>query len=188
MVESKLLPDTCLLWSTGPNLFESNRQYHNPPERLVRPFWDPVAEAYAAADLVVARAGAMTTAELCAWGLPSVLVPLPTAAADHQTVNARALDAAGVALCLLESKLTPEALARGIHDLLTDRDRRTRMAAAARARGRPDAATNIAVEALRSIASGNTCLFNATRSDLNGSMNSSSAFGPENRIAAVTGA
>jgi len=149
MVEAQLLPDTCLLWSTGPNHFEAHRPYHHPPERLVRPFWDPVAEAYAAADLVVARAGAMTTAELCAWGLPSILVPLPTAAADHQTANARALDAAGVALCLPESELTPETLARRIHDLLTDRDRRNRMGAAARVRGQPDAATSIAVELLK---------------------------------------
>ncbi|MBI4502634.1 MAG: undecaprenyldiphospho-muramoylpentapeptide beta-N-acetylglucosaminyltransferase [Gemmatimonadetes bacterium] len=144
MLDANLLSDVCLLWSTGPAWFEANRKYHHPPERLVRPFWDPVAEAYAAADLVVARAGAMTTAELCAWGLPSVLVPLPTAAADHQTANAKALDAAGVALYLPESQLTPESLARRIHELLTDPDRRNRMSAAARARGQPDAAKRIA--------------------------------------------
>src|SRR5207245_9462813 len=58
---------------------------------VVRGFLDPIALAYRSADLVVSRAGAMTVAELCAWGKPSVLVPLPSAAADHQTSNARAL-------------------------------------------------------------------------------------------------
>ena len=58
-------------------------------------FLDPMADAYAVADLVVGRAGMMTCAELCAWGLPSLLIPLPTAAADHQTANARALEKLG---------------------------------------------------------------------------------------------
>src|SRR2546426_2449501 len=61
------------------------------------------------AHLVVARAGAMTVSELCAWGKPSVLVPLPTAAADHQTFNARALANAGASVLLLEREFTPEA-------------------------------------------------------------------------------
>ena len=149
MIERNLWGETSVLWSVGSNLFESYRRYHHPPDRLVRPFWDPIAEAYAAADLVVARGGAMTTAELCAWGLPSVLIPLPTAAADHQTANARALDQAGVAIHLPESKLTPENLGGRIHYLLTDRDARMRMTAAARARGQPDAARQIAAELLK---------------------------------------
>ena len=66
---------------------------------------------YRAADLVVCRAGAMTVAELCAWGKASVLVPLPTAAADHQTYNARALADIGAAMLLPESELTPDSLA-----------------------------------------------------------------------------
>jgi UDP-N-acetylglucosamine--N-acetylmuramyl-(pentapeptide) pyrophosphoryl-undecaprenol N-acetylglucosamine transferase len=144
ILDANLLREASLLWSTGPTLFEANRSYHRPPERLVRPFWDPIAEAYAAADLVVARAGAMTTAELCAWGLPSILVPLPTAAADHQTANARALDAAGAAVHLPESSLTPESLAHRIQELLLDRERRQRMAEAARSRGQPEAAKHIA--------------------------------------------
>jgi UDP-N-acetylglucosamine--N-acetylmuramyl-(pentapeptide) pyrophosphoryl-undecaprenol N-acetylglucosamine transferase len=143
------LPDITLLWSTGPALFEENRRFHRPPERLVRPFWDPIAEAYAAADLVVARAGAMTTAELCAWGLPSILIPLPTAAADHQTANALALDAAGAAVHQPEAGLTGERLATIITELLLDRDRRNKMAKVARSRGQPDAAARIAAELLK---------------------------------------
>ena len=54
----------------------------------MREYLSPIADAYAAGDLALARAGAMTTAELFAWGIPPILVPLPTAAADHQTTNA----------------------------------------------------------------------------------------------------
>ena len=131
-LDAGLWGGTHLLWSTGPQLFEAYQRFHHPPLRQVRSFWDPIGEAYAAADLVVARSGAMTTAELCAWGLPSVLIPLPTAAADHQAANAKALDSA-----------------RRVHELLGDRDRRMRMAIAARDRGRPDAARRIAEELVK---------------------------------------
>jgi UDP-N-acetylglucosamine--N-acetylmuramyl-(pentapeptide) pyrophosphoryl-undecaprenol N-acetylglucosamine transferase len=134
----------CVLWGTGAGMFDTFHHYHRPPEIQVRPFWDPMAQAYAAADLVIARAGAMTLAELAAWGLPSVLIPLPTAAGDHQTANARALDAAGAALHLPESQLSPQALVGTVAQLLADRPRLARMARAASERGRPDAARLIA--------------------------------------------
>jgi UDP-N-acetylglucosamine--N-acetylmuramyl-(pentapeptide) pyrophosphoryl-undecaprenol N-acetylglucosamine transferase len=148
ILDRNLLAESGLLWSTGPNLYSLNSRYDRPPDCLVRPFWDPIAEAYAAADLVVARAGALTTAELCAWGLPRILIPLPTAAGDHQTANAMALETAGAAVHLPESELTPESLAKLIRELLSDPGRRTRMAQAARARGTPDAAKRIAYELL----------------------------------------
>ncbi len=85
----------------------------------------------------------ITVAELCAWGLPSVIVPLPTAAADHQTHNARVLAEAGASAMLLQAELTPERLAKEVGDLLTDRPRRDAMAARALARGRPRAADEI---------------------------------------------
>ena len=84
-------------------------------------FLDPMADGYAVADLVVSRAGMITVAELCAWGLPSILVPLPTAAADHQTHNARVLAEAGAALLLPQSELTPERLARSVDDCCVSR-------------------------------------------------------------------
>ena len=104
----------------------------------------PIADAYAASDVVLARAGAMTTAELCAWGLPMVLVPLPTAAADHQTANARALAAAGAAVHIPQSELTADRLDRVTRDVVLNTEQRNALAAAARARGRPDAAEHIA--------------------------------------------
>ena len=68
-------------------------------------FLDPMADGYAVADLVVSRAGMITVAELCAWGLPSILIPLPTAAADHQTHNARVLAEAGASVMLPQAEL-----------------------------------------------------------------------------------
>ena len=92
-------------------------------------------QAYAAADVVVARAGASTVAELAAIGVPSILVPWPGAAADHQTDNARTLAAVGASVLLPESQLTPDRLAREIEVLRADPSTLPAMAAAARAAG-----------------------------------------------------
>jgi UDP-N-acetylglucosamine--N-acetylmuramyl-(pentapeptide) pyrophosphoryl-undecaprenol N-acetylglucosamine transferase len=110
----------------------------------VREYLSPIAEAYAAADLALARAGAMTTAELFAWGIPAIVVPLPTAAADHQTHNARALAAAGAAIHLPQSELTVDRLDREVRSLLSDASAMARLAAGASERARPDAAESIA--------------------------------------------
>src|SRR5205085_1643137 len=74
-----------VLWVTGRGTYEQFVRYQRPPQVQVIDFLDPMADAYAVADLVLSRAGMITVAELCAWGLPGILVPLPTAAADHQT-------------------------------------------------------------------------------------------------------
>ncbi len=143
-LDAGAFPDTAVLWSTGRHTHETYAPFHRPPDVQVRAFWDPIADAYAAADLVIGRAGAMTLAELTAWGLPSVLIPLPTAAADHQTANARALEAAGAAVHVAETDLTGAGLADLVRSLLGDPGRLGAMAAAARARGRPEAARAIA--------------------------------------------
>ena len=80
-----------------------------------------MADGYAVADLVVSRAGMITVAELCAWGLPSVLVPLPTAAADHQTHNARVLAEAGAAVLLPQARAHAGAARRERSDALLGR-------------------------------------------------------------------
>jgi UDP-N-acetylglucosamine--N-acetylmuramyl-(pentapeptide) pyrophosphoryl-undecaprenol N-acetylglucosamine transferase len=108
------------------------------------PFIDPMAAAWSVADLCVARAGMMTIAELCAWGIPAILIPLPSAAANHQTHNARALAAVGAAVWLPQAGLGADRLGGELQALLGDADRRRRMADAARARGRPGAAAEIA--------------------------------------------
>jgi len=91
----------------------------------------------------VSRAGMITVAELCAWGLPSVLVPLPTAAADHQTHNARVLAEAGASALIKQTDLTAATLGGAVGSVLGDRGRRDGMASRALARGRPDAAADI---------------------------------------------
>src|SRR5690606_25692031 len=84
------------------------------------------------ADLVVCRAGATTLAELTAAGVPALLIPLPTAADDHQRRNAEVLASAGAAEIVLQSDLTGDRLAERIAALLGDPEARRRMAQAAR--------------------------------------------------------
>jgi UDP-N-acetylglucosamine--N-acetylmuramyl-(pentapeptide) pyrophosphoryl-undecaprenol N-acetylglucosamine transferase len=93
-----------------------------------------------AADLVVCRAGATTIAELTAAGRPAVLIPLPTAADDHQRKNAEVLAKAGAAELLPQAGLTGEVLASRVLALAGDEARREEMARAARTFARPDAA------------------------------------------------
>jgi UDP-N-acetylglucosamine--N-acetylmuramyl-(pentapeptide) pyrophosphoryl-undecaprenol N-acetylglucosamine transferase len=95
------------------------------------------------AGLIVARAGATTLAEITAAGRPSILIPLPTAADDHQSRNAEALHAAGAAEVVAQKTLTGALLADRILALAGDKARRIRMSAAARSLARPDAAERI---------------------------------------------
>ena len=101
-------------------------------------FIDDMASRYAAADLVICRAGAVTVAELSAAGMASVLVPFPHAVDDHQTANARFLSSRGAAILLPQADLNPRTLARVIGSL--DRPKLLEMAQKARALGKPDAA------------------------------------------------
>jgi UDP-N-acetylglucosamine--N-acetylmuramyl-(pentapeptide) pyrophosphoryl-undecaprenol N-acetylglucosamine transferase len=107
-------------------------------------FFDDVPARLAAAQLVVARAGASTMTELTTLGRPAILVPYPHAADDHQSANARALAAAGGAWVVPQSQLTPESLASLLGDLLADPLRLARAAADSRAFGKPDAARLLA--------------------------------------------
>jgi UDP-N-acetylglucosamine--N-acetylmuramyl-(pentapeptide) pyrophosphoryl-undecaprenol N-acetylglucosamine transferase len=138
-----LLGDVNLLWGTGTMHFDRFAPLAQPGRVVVRGFFDPIGTAYAAANLVVARAGAMTVSELCAWGKPSILVPLPTAAADHQTFNARALATAGASVLLLEREFTPDVFAKTVTGLVQDDKRLDALAGSARGRGHPNAARTI---------------------------------------------
>jgi UDP-N-acetylglucosamine--N-acetylmuramyl-(pentapeptide) pyrophosphoryl-undecaprenol N-acetylglucosamine transferase len=111
-------------------------------------FIDDVARALADADLVVARAGAGTIAEITAVGRPSILVPFPHAADDHQARNAEALARAGAAVCLRQEQADAKRLAAEVDRLLADALERRAMAVAAGARGRPDAARYVARDLL----------------------------------------
>jgi len=108
---------------------------------------EELADIYAAASLVVGRAGAGTVAELAALGKPAILIPLPGAGGDEQTLNARVLADAGRAFLLPQSELTPERLVSEIESLLNS-DQMTAMATAARNDERTDAADRLAAEIL----------------------------------------
>jgi UDP-N-acetylglucosamine--N-acetylmuramyl-(pentapeptide) pyrophosphoryl-undecaprenol N-acetylglucosamine transferase len=119
------------------------------PERaalLIRPvgYLDRMEEAYAVADLVVARAGATTVAELAVCGLPALLIPYPYATANHQEANARALQRAGGASLLLDDQLDAESLAARIVSLVDHEERLAVMRERSAAFGRPDAAPRLA--------------------------------------------
>lgn len=107
------------------------------------PFVDAMADAFAEADLVVARAGALTLAEIAAAGRPSVLVPFAAATHAHQEENARAFAEAGASVVVAEADLDGPRLARLALDLLADPARLRRMGEAARALAKPDAAERI---------------------------------------------
>jgi len=146
--------DVQLLVSTGPRHVEVVRAAIEPDAGLlvrVLPFIDRMDRALAIADLAVTRAGG-GVAELAVAAVPSILVPYPFATENHQEANARELVTAGAAEMLLDADLSPSALAASILSLVDDGDRRSRMATAARAWARPDAAdliADLAVEVAR---------------------------------------
>ena len=106
-------------------------------------FIDDMASAYADADVVLCRSGALTVSELAAAGVASILVPFPHAVADHQTGNARHLADAGAAILLPQLELTPERLASVLSGLT--RERLREMAQQARSLARPDATQAVAI-------------------------------------------
>lgn len=110
----------------------------------VATFIDDMAAAYGWADLVVCRAGAMTVSEIAAAGVAAVFIPFPAAVDDHQTHNARVLEAAGAARIVQQRDLTHEMLANVLHELLQDRARLHRMAEHARSQAQPQATQRVA--------------------------------------------
>ena len=121
----------------------------------VRSFIDDMPAALTAASVVVGRAGALTLAELAMVGRPAILIPLPTAAADHQSRNAAAFARAGAAIVADQRTTSPEKLASLIKALCDDGARRAEMGRAMATLGRPDAAREL-VDELERVAGGAT--------------------------------
>jgi len=140
--------DVHVVWQTGTRYHEAiaERVDDHPRLRLLE-YIDRMDRAYAAADLVVCRAGALTCSELMVTGTPAVLVPSPNVVADHQTKNARSMERTGAAQLLPETELL-DRFADVVHNLLHDPDARAEMTEAGRSMARPEAAETIAREVL----------------------------------------
>ncbi len=142
------LPGLRIVHQSGPRHLETTRAAYaasaiDPSRWSVEAFLADMPAQYAAADVVLARSGS-TVAELCAAGKPSLLVPFPQAADDHQRKNAEVLVEAGAAEMLLQKDVTPETLESALFGLLSDEPRRQVMASRAHAMGRPGALERIA--------------------------------------------
>lgn len=147
------LPGLTIVHQSGPRHLETTRAAYaasgaDPAHWSVEAFLTDMPAQYAAADLVLARSGS-TVAELCAAGKPSLLIPFPQAADDHQRKNAEVLVAAGAAEMLLQRDVTPQTLETALVGLLDDAARRETMAEHAKAMGRPGALERIAAMILR---------------------------------------
>jgi len=133
-----------IVHQTGPAMCDAVRARYAElgVNATVTPFIEDMGRAYASAALVIGRAGATSLAEICAVGRPSILIPIPTVD-DHQWSNAQALEQRGAAIALRDVGLTVDALASAVAGLMQQPEQRRRMAEAARALGRPDAAAAI---------------------------------------------
>jgi UDP-N-acetylglucosamine--N-acetylmuramyl-(pentapeptide) pyrophosphoryl-undecaprenol N-acetylglucosamine transferase len=131
-----------LLWQTGVNdfVFVSGKVKGKRIKCVVFPFIEDMRSAYAASDLVICRAGALTLAEITACGKPSLLIPYPFATADHQRYNAEVLQKEGAAQIVLQRDLTGEILAQKLSSVLSDEERLRKMAEQSKRTGKPDAA------------------------------------------------
>ena len=132
-----------IIWATGQKTYDDYIPLENHRVRI-KPYLSPVSEAYSAADFALSRGGAMATAELCAWGIPPIIVPLPTAAADHQTANARALSSAGAGEHIPQSVLSVESLDAAVRRILDVPGLLEARSRAVLDRARPRAAETIA--------------------------------------------
>jgi len=154
-IDRGLPRDLSVIWATGKANYDKLAHYDGAQVK-VRAYIAPISEAYRAADFALSRGGAMATAELCAWGIPAIVVPLPTAAADHQTANAKALAAAGAAEMIRQSEMNVDRLSQTVESLLGDPSKLASMRAKALERARPTAAADIASNIIALIARAQT--------------------------------
>ena len=148
-----LLPEAlrpALRHQGGRTIAQANAAYVNTDVAVeLVEFIDDMPAAYAWADLLICRAGALTIAELAAAGCAAILVPFPYAVDDHQTANAQVLVQAGAAKLVQERDLTPQILADMLSELLVDRPQLLRMAQAAREQAQPQSCQAIVDACLR---------------------------------------
>ena len=144
-----LVPDSPSCIRPEPAMPKRRKPRMRPAVRITavggyKPFLEDMPRQFAMSDLILARSGASTVAELAASGKPSLLVPFPQAADDHQRKNAEVLAEGRAAMMLLEHEMTADRLLNALSGLLSDRNKLQEMAACARTFAHPQAAARIA--------------------------------------------
>jgi UDP-N-acetylglucosamine--N-acetylmuramyl-(pentapeptide) pyrophosphoryl-undecaprenol N-acetylglucosamine transferase len=143
---------------TGEADFEKIREEYNRAgfgdAAQVKPYISNMVEEFARTDLIICRAGATSCAEIAAAGRAAIMVPLPTAADDHQRKNAEALEKVGAAKMILQKDLSGEVLAKEINDLINSREKISAMEIAAKRLAKADAA-EVTVNLIEDLAKGN---------------------------------
>jgi UDP-N-acetylglucosamine--N-acetylmuramyl-(pentapeptide) pyrophosphoryl-undecaprenol N-acetylglucosamine transferase len=138
------------IWQTGQSDYEKiSHFYAENPLVHVTPFIHEMGISYSAADIIISRSGALTLAELCLYGKPSILVPLPTAAGNHQEINARIMEKEGAAIVVLQKDLESELLNEFLQSLIRDNTKLQEMSANARRLARLDSAKVIIDDILK---------------------------------------
>jgi len=131
-----------LLWQTGEKNYK--RLKHLETEKIkIKPYIKEMNLAYAISDLVISRAGALTLSELLVCGMPSILLPLPTATADHQAKNAKTIVQAGAAIMIDQHNMDNNILKNTILELINDKDKLSKMRKNAFQLAKPNATNNI---------------------------------------------
>jgi UDP-N-acetylglucosamine--N-acetylmuramyl-(pentapeptide) pyrophosphoryl-undecaprenol N-acetylglucosamine transferase len=155
----KLVEDTSfnrevqVLWAVGPRWFESMKEAMDTQRNRIRifPFIINIGLAYRISDLVICRAGATTIAEITCLGLPTIFIPLATAAGGHQEENARLLWETGAAEMVLENQLNTDRFSQTVVSLLMDASKRKTMSQNAKKFANPNAAKNIVDDILKKV-------------------------------------
>jgi UDP-N-acetylglucosamine--N-acetylmuramyl-(pentapeptide) pyrophosphoryl-undecaprenol N-acetylglucosamine transferase len=151
---SKMKDRLDIVHQTGPNELQKVQQAYKTagafPDARVIAYLDPIVDEIAAADFVIARAGAMTIGELAAIGRGAIYIPFAAATNNHQELNARVVERAGGGLVITEAELTPERLGHAIEEIIGDPEKVRRMGDAARKLAAPDASRKI-VDSIESI-------------------------------------
>lgn len=147
VLDLKILPDFQFIWQTGDSQLRGEplaTRNSKLPNVYITKFIDDIENAYANADLVVSRAGALTIGEITAIGLPAIFIPYPYATGQHQLLNARALEKTGAAKVILDKDLTSELLAKEIKRIIEDKKLLAKMKTAMKQFSNPATAKLIA--------------------------------------------
>jgi len=133
--------DCQVIWQTGQREYKKISNYfNNLHDVYITPFIHEMDIAYSAADIVVSRAGALTVSELCLYGKPSMLIPLPTAAENHQEKNARTLEKADAALVIIQNYLTLDLFLKKLLSVINHKEKIAQMSKNAKTLTNPDSA------------------------------------------------